>query len=129
MGFNSGFKGLSVHESRPHCYDTVLRYAVTLQVCTYPNESLDVHWLTLVIHFLSICIWIYQVSFCCSYSNICKPSFFFQSFTTFILRFFFDAEISLLPNEVSPVPTVRGVIPPLSLAFFFPLKHPVQLYQ
>jgi hypothetical protein len=25
------------HESRPHFYNTVFRYAVTLQVCTHPN--------------------------------------------------------------------------------------------
>ena len=24
-------------ESHPHCHDTVLRYAVTLQVCTHPK--------------------------------------------------------------------------------------------
>ena len=27
------------HESRPHCRDTLLRYAVTLQVCTHPNTD------------------------------------------------------------------------------------------
>jgi hypothetical protein len=27
------------HDSRPHCYDTVLRYAVTLQVSTHPNST------------------------------------------------------------------------------------------
>jgi hypothetical protein len=27
------------HESRPHCHDTVLRYAVTLQVCTHPKSA------------------------------------------------------------------------------------------
>jgi len=26
------------YESRPHCHDTVLRYAVTLQVCTHPKR-------------------------------------------------------------------------------------------
>jgi len=26
------------HESRPHYHDKVLRYEVTLQVCTHPNE-------------------------------------------------------------------------------------------
>jgi hypothetical protein len=31
------FDTLRVHESRPHCHDTVLRYAVTVQVCTHPN--------------------------------------------------------------------------------------------
>jgi hypothetical protein len=30
------FDTLRGHESRPHCHDTVLRYAVTLQVCTHP---------------------------------------------------------------------------------------------
>ena len=28
------------HESRPHCHDTVLWYAVTLQVCSHPKTSL-----------------------------------------------------------------------------------------
>jgi hypothetical protein len=28
------------HESRPHCHDTVLRYAVTLQVCTQLNPHI-----------------------------------------------------------------------------------------
>jgi len=27
------------HESRPHCHDAVLRYAVTLQVWTHPNTA------------------------------------------------------------------------------------------
>jgi len=27
------------HESRPHCHDTVLRYAVTLQVCAHPKSG------------------------------------------------------------------------------------------
>jgi len=27
------------HESRPHCHDTVLRYAVTLQVCKKVKQS------------------------------------------------------------------------------------------
>jgi hypothetical protein len=35
------------HELRPHCHDTVLRYAVTLQVCTYPKipteERIEFH--------------------------------------------------------------------------------------
>jgi hypothetical protein len=31
------FDKLRGHESRPHCHDKVLRYAVTLQVCTHPN--------------------------------------------------------------------------------------------
>jgi len=26
------------HESRPHCHDTVLRYAATLHVCTHPKS-------------------------------------------------------------------------------------------
>jgi len=42
MGFNSGFKGLNTlrgHESRPHYHDRVLRYAVTLQVCTHPKAD------------------------------------------------------------------------------------------
>jgi len=29
------FDTLRGHKSRPHCHDTVLRYAVTLQVFTY----------------------------------------------------------------------------------------------
>jgi hypothetical protein len=33
------FDTLRGHESRPHCHDTVLRYAVTLQVCTYHKAS------------------------------------------------------------------------------------------
>jgi hypothetical protein len=31
------FDRLCGHESRRHCHDTVLRYAVTLQMCTYLN--------------------------------------------------------------------------------------------
>jgi len=27
------------HVSRPHCYDTVLRYTVTLQLCTHSNAT------------------------------------------------------------------------------------------
>ena len=27
------------HVARPHCHDTLLRYAVTLQVCTHPYSS------------------------------------------------------------------------------------------
>jgi hypothetical protein len=34
---NQTFDTLRGHESRPHCHDTVLRYAVTLQVCTHHN--------------------------------------------------------------------------------------------
>jgi hypothetical protein len=30
------YQTLRGHESRPHRYDTVLRYAVTLQACTHP---------------------------------------------------------------------------------------------
>jgi hypothetical protein len=58
MGFNSAFKGLNIWSEHnymiwydiylltvsglspggsTHCHDTVLRYAVTLQVCTHPN--------------------------------------------------------------------------------------------
>ena len=34
------FDTLRGHESRPHCHNTVLRCAVTLQVCTHPNKEL-----------------------------------------------------------------------------------------
>ena len=30
---------LRSHESRPHCHDTALRYAVTLHVCTHLKSS------------------------------------------------------------------------------------------
>jgi hypothetical protein len=30
---------LRAHESCPHCHDTLLWYAVTLQVCTHPNAK------------------------------------------------------------------------------------------
>ena len=35
------FDTLRGHESRPHCHDTVLRYAVTLQVFTHPKRVND----------------------------------------------------------------------------------------
>ena len=37
---NQLLETLRGHESRPHCHDTVLRYAVTLQVCTHPYMTL-----------------------------------------------------------------------------------------
>ena len=36
---NQLFYTLRGHESRPHCRDMVLRYAVTLQVCTHPYAT------------------------------------------------------------------------------------------
>jgi hypothetical protein len=35
------FDTLHGHKSRPHCHDTVLRHAVTLQVCTHLYEVLS----------------------------------------------------------------------------------------
>jgi len=35
------FDTLRGHKSRPHCHDTVLRYAVTSQMCTYLYTSMQ----------------------------------------------------------------------------------------
>jgi len=86
------------HESRPHCHDTVLRYAVTLQVWTHP-----------------------QASFCCDITAVRRPgrcyygesrnspNFMEQGFFTLLTRYchlFLSGNrwtINLLNPELNPI--------------------------
>ena len=65
---NQTFGTLHGHDSCPHCHDTVLRYVVTLQVCTHPYTwALDTHILlrlqgsSYIWTLLVSCYWCYSL--------------------------------------------------------------------